>query len=97
MGGLDPITIIGAGAAVCSTTSFVPQALRIVRTGDAVSISTRMYVLTVIGFSLWSLYGGLRAEWALLASNAVCLTLSAFILVEKLRLSRGRRRSTRGV
>jgi MtN3 and saliva related transmembrane protein len=91
MGGPDPITIIGAGAAICSTASFVPQALRIVRTGDAASISTRMYILTVIGFSLWSVYGSLRAEWALLASNAVCLTLSAFILIEKLRLSRGRR------
>jgi len=88
----DPAAAIGAGAAVCSTVSFVPQAVRIVRTGDAVSISTRMYVLTVIGFGLWTLYGGLRAEWALVTSNSVCLALSAFILFEKMRLSRRRRR-----
>ena len=85
------ITILGAGAALCSTTSFAPQAWRIIRTADTRSISAPMYVLTVTGFGLWTLYGALRLEWPLIVPNAICLAMSAFILVMTLLPSRRRK------
>ena len=85
------VTILGVGAAACSTTSFAPQAWRIIRTGDTASISAPMYVLTVAGFGLWLAYGSLRLDWPLIATNATCLALSAFILLMTLLPSRQRR------
>jgi MtN3 and saliva related transmembrane protein len=77
-------SIVGGLATIASTTSFVPQAWKVIRTRDTSSISKRMYVITVIGFSLWLTYGLLLGEWPLIATNGICLGLSAFILVMKL-------------
>lgn len=78
------VATIGAFATVASITSFTPQAWKIIKTRDTSSISTRMYVLTVIGFRLWLVYGALQGQWPLVVTNGICLALSAFILVMKL-------------
>jgi MtN3 and saliva related transmembrane protein len=78
------VTAIGGVAAVASTVSFMPQAVKIIRTRDTSSISTGMYVVTVFGFVLWTTYGVLLHQWPITASNGICLLLSAFILTMKL-------------
>jgi MtN3 and saliva related transmembrane protein len=81
---MDLVTVIGYAAAVCSTTSFAPQAWKIIRTRDTGGISGRMYMVTVIGFALWLAYGVMKGEWPLILPNALCLLLSAFILLMKM-------------
>lgn len=81
---METATLVGAVAAVASTVSFVPQAAKIIRTRDTRSISTGMYAITVAGFALWTSYGAMQGAWPLIASNAICLMLSAFILAMKL-------------
>jgi MtN3 and saliva related transmembrane protein len=87
--------VIGTGAALCSMASFVPQILKIRRERDASSVSLRMYAVTVTGFTLWILYGCLIASWPVIGSNAVCLVLSATILVLKWRYDHLRRAGVR--
>ena len=87
---MDAATVIGALATLASTTSFAPQAWKIIKTRDASAISTRMYAITVTGFALCLAYGLLLGEWPLIVINGVCLLLSAFILLMKL-LPRHRR------
>ncbi|WP_436052827.1 SemiSWEET family sugar transporter [Phenylobacterium sp. LjRoot225] len=82
--------IIGTGAALCSMASFVPQILKILRERDASAVSLRMYAVTVTGFSLWIAYGVMIDSWPIIGSNAVCLALSATILVLKWRFDQGR-------
>ena len=74
------ITLIGVGAALCSMSSFIPQAVKIIKERDASSVSLRTYVVTVIGFSLWTLYGVLLKSWPLIGSNVISLVLSTWIL-----------------
>ena len=81
---MDPAAIVGGLATLCSTSSFVPQAWKVIRTRDTGSISKRMYVITVVGFSLWLTYGLLLWQWPLIVTNGICLALSAFILLMKL-------------
>jgi MtN3 and saliva related transmembrane protein len=80
--------IVGTGAALCSMTSFVPQILKIWRERDASSVSLRMYLVTVTGFVLWTIYGVLIGSWPVVASNVVCLAMSAAVLALKWRFSR---------
>jgi MtN3 and saliva related transmembrane protein len=80
---MELATLTGAAAALCSTASFAPQAWKIIRTRDTAAISGKMYLLTVAAFALWLGYGLLRRDLALILPNAVCLGLSAFILVMK--------------
>lgn len=84
------VNVVGVGAALCSMTSFVPQLTKIVRERDASSVSLKMYAVTVTGFSLWIAYGVMIESWPIAASNAVCLALSAAILVLKWRFAAGR-------
>lgn len=81
---ISTTALLGACAAIASTISFTPQAWRIIRTGDTRAISSGMYAITVVGFSLWTAYGVLLRQWPLVASNAICLLLSGFILAMKL-------------
>jgi MtN3 and saliva related transmembrane protein len=81
---MDAATLVGGMATLASTTSFVPQAWKVIRTRDTAAISKRMYVVTVVGFALWLTYGWLLGQWPLILTNGICLVLSAFILVMKL-------------
>jgi MtN3 and saliva related transmembrane protein len=81
---MDTATILGGLATLCSITSFVPQAWKVIRTRDTAAISKRMYAITVCGFALWLAYGFTLGELPLIVTNAVCLALSAFILTMKI-------------
>jgi MtN3 and saliva related transmembrane protein len=74
---------IGSAAAIASTVSFAPQALKIIRSGETADISYRMYLLTVTAFTLWTLYGLLLRQWPLVVSNTLCLLMAGFILFMK--------------
>lgn len=82
---MDTALLIGYLASVCSVTSFMPQVWKVIKTGDTAAISARMYMLTVFGFALWSVFGVLRGEWPIILTNSICFCLSGYILVRKLR------------
>lgn len=84
--------IIGFLATVCTISSFLPQAVKIMRERDAESVSLRMYAITVTGFSLWTAYGVLMESLPLIFANAVSLSISFWILILKLRYSRTKSR-----
>lgn len=77
---MDMTTIIGSAAALCSTVSFAPQAWKIIRSRDTEGLSPWMYGVTVVGFSLWLVYGIRLGQWPLMITNGICLMFSAFIL-----------------
>ncbi len=89
---METVSVIGYFAALCSTTSFAPQAWKIIRSRDTGSISTGMYVVTVIGFAAWLAFGLMKREWPLILTNGICLVLSGFILVMKLLPPAGKKR-----
>jgi MtN3 and saliva related transmembrane protein len=81
---MDFVALIGGAAAVVSVVSFVPQAMKAVLSRDLNGISAKGYTLTTAAFALWLIYGILLRQWPLMLSNAICLALSALILVMKL-------------
>ena len=81
---MEITTLVGAAAAIASTVSFAPQALKVIRTRDVSAISAVTYSISVTAFALWLSYGVLRRDWPLIATNTVTLTLASFILIMKL-------------
>lgn len=77
---MQTATLLGAFAALCSTISFTPQAIKIICTRETRDISILMYGLTVTGFAAWAAYGVMLSQWPLVVSNSICFVLSAFIL-----------------
>lgn len=72
-------------AAILTTTSFVPQAVKTIRTRNTSGISLAMYVIFTVGVGLWLVYGLLLGSWPMILANTVTLLLALTILVSKLR------------
>jgi len=79
------IRLLGYTAAVLTTLSFFPQALKTLRSGDTSGISLRMYLLFTSGISLWALYGLLNRDGPVLVANLVTLVPAGVVLERKLR------------
>ena len=77
--------IVGYGAAILTTSSFVPQAVHTFRTKDVRGISLTMYSIFVVGITLWLVYGLLLNAWPIVLANTVTLTLAVAILAMKLK------------
>jgi MtN3 and saliva related transmembrane protein len=77
--------ILGYTAATLTTLSFVPQAIKTLRSGDTAAISLRMYLLFTSGIALWGIYGLLKGDGPLVVANAITLVSAGLILQSKLR------------
>ena len=77
--------IIGTLAALCSISSFAPQAIKIWREKDASAVSLKTYSLTVSCFVLWVVYGVLIKAWPLIVANGCALVMASLVLVMKWR------------
>lgn len=73
--------IIGTVAACLTTLSFLPQAIRIVKTRDVRGISPKMYIIFTIGVFLWMIYGIMRRAPEIIVANSITFVLSATILL----------------
>ena len=78
------VTAVSLFAASLSMVSYVPQAWAIIRSRDTSGVSLKMYLITVVCFVAWLVYGLLMMQWAIIVQNVICLFLSSFILVMKL-------------
>jgi MtN3 and saliva related transmembrane protein len=76
---------LGGIAATLTTVSFVPQAVRALRTRDTRGISLLMYAVFTVGIAFWLAYGWMLQAWPIVIANAITLVLSGAILALKLR------------
>ena len=87
------ITLLGYAAASLTTLSFIPQAIKTLRSGETSAISLRMYALFTAGIVLWGVYGLLTGDGPLIVANAITLLSAGLILERKARsVLRQRRR-----
>ena len=75
---------IGFVAAFLTTTSFIPQTIKIIDTGKTEDISTAMYAMLVGGILLWLVYGLKKKDWPLILANTVTLIFAGTVLFLKL-------------
>lgn len=78
-------TIIGSMAAILTTSSFVPQAVKIIRTRSTRDISLWMYIVLTTGSFCWLVYGILLSEPPLIFANLIGFTLTFIILFLKIK------------
>jgi MtN3 and saliva related transmembrane protein len=82
---LDPVQLVGLLAALCTTSSFVPQAIRAWRTRQTSDVSMWMLILLLVGVSLWLTYGLLIRDLPLIVANILTLLVTLCVFVAKLR------------
>jgi MtN3 and saliva related transmembrane protein len=82
---LNPVELIGLAATTLTTPSFVPQAIKILRTRDTKAISLWMYTMLAAGIFLWIVYGIAIGSPGLIIGNIITFVLVAAILALKIR------------
>jgi MtN3 and saliva related transmembrane protein len=80
---MDSIILVGLVAGALTTSSTIPQAVKILRTRSAKDVSEWFFMLMSAGMLLWLVYGLARADAAIVLWNAVSLGLCVMILVLK--------------
>lgn len=79
------VDLIGYVAAILTSVSFLPQALRVWRTDDTHAISLGMYSLFVAGVSLWLGYGLILGNHPIIAANLFTICVASTILYKKIK------------
>jgi MtN3 and saliva related transmembrane protein len=74
---------IGFAAAIITTSSFIPQAIKTWKTRNTQGISLIMYIFFTFGVLLWLIYGIGVKDYPIILANGVSIGLSAFILYVK--------------
>jgi MtN3 and saliva related transmembrane protein len=82
---MDTSTLVSSVAAILTTASFFPQALKTIRTKDTKSISLIMYLVFNLGILMWLAYGLLEVNWPIIMANGVTFVFTFVILVMKIK------------
>lgn len=86
------LELLGYIAAFLTTSSFLPQVIKTVRTKDTSGISLYMYLLFVVGLGLWLIYGIRINSLPIILANTFTGLMSLIILYYK--ITEGQRSST---
>jgi len=89
---MDITNLIGTLAGILTTIAFIPQVAKTWKTKSAGDISLLMFLLFSGGVLLWLIYGILLHAFPIIAANGITLSLSASILVLKIKDLRAQRR-----
>lgn len=76
---------LGFVAGFLTVSSFLPQVVRTWRTRRTADLSFGMVVLLVASASLWILYGVVRRDWPVIATNTGVVSLTGMLLAAKAR------------
>jgi MtN3 and saliva related transmembrane protein len=78
-------SIIGYFAAFCTSISFLPQVILIIKTKNTSAISLPMYFIYISGIILWLIYGFLINDKVVIIANIFTLFLASIVLFFKLK------------
>jgi MtN3 and saliva related transmembrane protein len=77
--------IVASFAALFTMISYIPQAIKTIKTRDTKSISFWMYVLSMVGVILWLVYGLMIGNYPIIFKNIAVIGLSGIILYIKVK------------
>ena len=82
---MDIASIVGLIAGALTTSAFLPQVIKTVKTNSTKDISLGMFAITATGLLLWLIYGILSESLPVIIANAISLPLACTIIIYKLR------------
>ncbi len=82
---MNLILVIGNIAAFLTTASFLPQAVKVIRTRNTTAISLPMYLMFISGIICWLTYGIGINDRPIIMANSITLIFSSIILFFKLK------------
>jgi len=82
------VDIFGYFAAILTTTAFLPQLIKTLKTKKADDVSLTTLVMFIIGVLSWIIYGYKISSTPILIANLITLILNLLILMSKVYFSK---------
>ncbi len=82
--------VVGIIAAVCTTSGFIPQIIRGLRTKRLDDVSPCMCMLLIFGLSMWFSYGVHLKDMIIIVANAFGVLFSIIIIILRYKYMRQR-------
>ncbi|MBV7508364.1 SemiSWEET transporter [Bacillus sp. sid0103] len=84
---MDFISVIGYIAAILTTVSFLPQAIKTIKDKNTDGISLGMYSMFTSGVLLWLVYGFFVKDIPIIIANSITFILAVTILALTIKYS----------
>ena len=81
---MELIIALGLIGATLTTVTFLPQLIKVFKTHSTKDISAGMFVLFVVDFFVWLIYGILIKDIPLIIANSFALVEASIILIFKI-------------
>ncbi len=72
--------ILGLAAGICTTSAVVPQIKKAWRTKKVEDVSPFMFGILILGVGMWVLYGIIKNDLPIIATNGLSLGLNIIML-----------------
>jgi len=83
---IEQIEILGLFATLLSTIATMPQAIKIIRSGNADDVSLETYIILTISYFVWGYYGYHTGAESLVFASMITSVTSTIIVYMKLKL-----------
>ena len=77
---IDNIELIGLLAAILTTTAFIPQVYKVIKTKSVKGLSLTTYLIFTTGVLFWLIYGLLKSSISMIIGNGITFLLAFLIL-----------------
>lgn len=84
---MDKTQIIGIAAGVLTASSMLPQLIKILKEKKAESVSVLMLIVLLSGLVLWIVYGVMREDWPIIATNAFSFLVNTLLIIFRIKYS----------
>lgn len=82
---MDKTQWIGIAAGIFTASSMLPQLIKTIREKKAEEISVVMLLVLITGVSLWIVYGVMKDDLPIIATNAVSLAVNLLMIFFRIR------------
>ena len=87
---METTQLVGIAAGILTATSMLPQLLKIIKEKKADDVSLIMLIVLLSGIALWIVYGFLRDDIPIIATNGFSLLLNIVTVILRLRYSKSK-------
>ena len=84
---MNTTQIIGIVAGVLTSTSMIPQLIKIIKEKEAEDVSIVMILVLISGLSAWTVYGFMRKDIPIIATNVFSLLVNITMLIFRIKYS----------
>lgn len=72
--------LIGLFAGIFTTVAVLPQIVKAIKTQRVADVSPIMFIILCIGVGLWTVYGIMKVDWPIIATNGISFVLNGIML-----------------